>query len=84
MSDDDAINEVFVAPTKHLKIWLNDEVRFREIMQDNRVPEVSRLEFLDEYPRITTMLPSGRGLVQDLPVLALRLQSEIAARRRPN
>jgi hypothetical protein len=84
VSDDDAINEVFVAPTKHLKLWFSDEVRFREIMQKHRVPEVSRLEFLDQYPRTTIMLPSSRGVVQDLPALASRLQAGVAAKGRPN
>ena len=83
VSDDDAINEVLVTPTKHLKIWLNDEVRFREIMQEHRVPEVSRLEFLDQYPRTTIMLPSSSGVVQDLPALASHLQAEVAAKGQP-
>jgi hypothetical protein len=53
------ISEVFVAPTKHFKVWLNDERNFRAIMDRHKILEQSRLEFIDEYPRTTVALPEG-------------------------
>ena len=41
---DGTINEVFVAPTKHFKIWLNDEERFRSVMEQHDLRQVDRLE----------------------------------------
>ncbi len=85
VSDNQAINEVLVAPTKHLQIWLNDEMRFRAVMQEHGVLEVSQLEFLDQYPTTTTVIPSDRGMLLDVPALGMRLQAGIAANKgRPN
>ncbi len=53
------ISEVFVAPTKHFKVWLNAEKLFRSIMDRHKILEQSRLEFIDEYPRTTVALPEG-------------------------
>ena len=72
-----AHNEVFVAPTKHLMIWLNDEMRFRWVMESYGIPEASRLEFLDEYPRTTITLPPDKGALRDIGELAKRLEDEV-------
>jgi hypothetical protein len=56
----DSLTEVFVAPTKHFKVWLNDEKLFRSIMKSHGVPEADKLEFLDEYPRRTIRLPENK------------------------
>jgi hypothetical protein len=83
VSDDDAINEVFVAPTKHLKVWLNDEARFKAVMHEYGVREVDRLEFLDQYPRTTATLPTDQGVLRDAAELALQLHTEVTAKERP-
>jgi hypothetical protein len=53
----DLVSKVFVAPTKHFEIWLNDEERFRSIMQNHAIPEVESLELIDEYPLVAMRLP---------------------------
>ena len=55
------IEEVFVAPSKHFKVWLNDEPRFRATMQRYRLREADRLAFLAEYPRVSLKQPAFRG-----------------------
>jgi hypothetical protein len=57
------VTEVLVTPTKHFKVWLNDAERFRSIMDKREIPERTNMEFMDEYPRVTTPLPEGRGVV---------------------
>jgi hypothetical protein len=59
--DDDGgrINEVILAPTKHFQVWLNDEVRFRLVMEKNGLRENDHLQFLDEYPHTTVRLSEG-------------------------
>jgi hypothetical protein len=71
------LNEVFVAPTKHLNIWLNDEMRFRSIMESHGIEETVQLEFLDEYPTTTIILPADKAPYQDILRLAERLKSEL-------
>ena len=50
------LNEVFIAPTKHFKVWLCDAGRFRAVMEAHAVPSAGVLEFIDQYPRVTTPL----------------------------
>ena len=52
---------MFVAPSKHFKVWLNDEPRFRATMQRYRLRAAERLAFLDEYPRVSLRQPAFRG-----------------------
>ena len=78
ISDHDSINEVFVAPTKHLKIWANDETRLRSVMEHHGVPEASRLEFLDQFPRATTKLAAREGVFGDFAEFAQVLEAELA------
>jgi hypothetical protein len=59
----EGISEVLVTPTKHFKVWLNNIERFRSIMNDHKISERTKMEFIDEYPRVTTRLPEGRGAV---------------------
>jgi len=59
------IAEVFVTPTKHFKVWLNDIGRFHAIMKRHELGEQTKMEFIDEYPRVTTRLPEARGIVVD-------------------
>jgi hypothetical protein len=66
---DDAITEVFVAPTKHFKVWLNNEGNFRLIMDRYGLRKLSKLEFIDEYPRTTIALPEGLGVFRPSDLL---------------
>ena len=74
-----ALSEVFVAPTKHLKIWLSDRARFSSVMALHDVPEVDQLEFLDSYPRTTAKLPSTTGAFHYTDELAKHLEQDIDA-----
>lgn len=58
--DTDLLTEVFVAPTKHFKVWLSDVKCLRSVLRSHAVPEVERLEFIDEYPRTTTRLSGDK------------------------
>ena len=73
----DLVSEVFVNPTKHFSVWLNDEELFRSILQDFGIPEAEELEFLDEYPHTTTRLPDDRVSFRDLTQLVEHFNEEI-------
>ena len=72
------ISEVYIAPTKHFKVWLNDEAAFREVLQRHNVVEVERLSFLDEFPRVTESLPADRTAFPTASDFAAYLAHEIA------
>jgi hypothetical protein len=76
--EDDLLSEVFVAPTKHFTLWLNDEKLFRSTMQYHAISEVESLEFIDEYPRTTTRLASDRVVFQDHSELIEHIRRQIA------
>jgi len=65
----DQIAEVLVTPTKHFKVWLNDIALFRAIMEHHEIRERAKMEFIDEYPRVTTRLPEGNAVVADPEIL---------------
>jgi hypothetical protein len=44
--------EISVAACKYIKFWGVDEVAFKKCMQDFKLREIVRLEFIDEYPKI--------------------------------
>ncbi|WP_291298219.1 hypothetical protein [Elioraea sp.] len=54
----DMVDEVFVAPSKHLTVWLNDRQRFLAVIEDHGLAIVDQLSFIDEFPRVTTSLES--------------------------
>jgi hypothetical protein len=58
--DTNALTEVFVTPTKHFQIWFDDEKRLRGVLKVHDVPEIEKLEFIDQYPRTTTPLSRDR------------------------
>jgi hypothetical protein len=76
---DGKLAEVFVAPTKYFKVWLNDATRFRAIMARYGLPEAERLMFLDEYARTTVALQAHRLAFSDVDELAADLRARIAA-----
>jgi hypothetical protein len=64
---DVGVAEVLVAPSKHFKIWFSDEQAFASQMSAHGLSRAERLEFLDEYPHVTTRLPDERALwIDDL------------------
>jgi hypothetical protein len=61
------LTEVFVAPSKHFRFWFNDERAFAAQMAKHGLSREQRLEFVDEYPRVTTRLPDERAMqINDL------------------
>lgn len=77
--DSSLVTEVFVAPTKHFKVWGNDEGRLRSVLQDHAVPKVVALEFIDEYPRVTTRLADDRVSFHDVDQLIEHLTKQLEA-----
>jgi hypothetical protein len=75
----DLISEVFVAPTKHFQVWLNDENRFRSIMRHYAIPEAESLEFIDEYPRTTMRLRDDRVAFHDHDQLIEHFEKQLGA-----
>lgn len=64
---EDSVSEVLVTPSKHFKVWFSDERVFARQMTAHHLERAERLEFLDEYPRVTTRLPDDRALrIEDL------------------
>jgi hypothetical protein len=66
--------EVFVTPTKHFRIWFSDEREFAARMKAHDLMRAEQLQFIDEFPRVTTRLPDDRALRVDV------LQSEVLRR----
>jgi hypothetical protein len=73
---DAGLAEVFVAPSKHFKIWFSDEQVFLSQMTAHGLSRAEWLQFLDEYPHVTTRLPDERALRIDDLELALVSQLE--------
>jgi len=63
------ITEIFVTPSKHFKVWLNDVESFCLVMESHKLPERTEMEFIDQYPRTTTRLSHDRGVVVDREIL---------------
>lgn len=59
------INEVLVLPEKHFNVWMNNEKRFRKVMEEYDIREVDELEFLDQYPRTAVALPKQSVVFQN-------------------
>ncbi|ADZ11484.1 hypothetical protein CG08_2091 [Riemerella anatipestifer] len=53
---DDKLEEVFVSDSKFLKVWGNNEISFRQLMNDFRLNEISDLNFIDEFPKVVESL----------------------------
>jgi len=77
--DADLLTEVFVAPTKHFKVWLSDVKCLRSVLRDHAVPEVEELEFIDEYPRTTTRLLSDKVSFRVPSALIEHLERQVSA-----
>jgi hypothetical protein len=52
----DKLEEVFVAESKFLKVWGNNEIAFRQLMNDFRLGEIEALNFIDEFPKVVESL----------------------------
>lgn len=83
LSDESNIEEIFVTPTKHFKVWLNDETAFRSVMDKYDLPEQSKLSFIDEYPRTTVALTDGLLVIRDQAKLLRQIGLLIGALEAP-
>jgi hypothetical protein len=72
------IREVFVAPTKHFKLWLTDTRTLRSVMREHGIPEVDALQFIDEFPRTTLRLRSDSGFLQNVDDLAASIKADLS------
>lgn len=64
--------EVYVEPAKYLKVWSNRPHVLRAVFAQFDIPEVQKLSFLDEFPRVTEEIPfqgASPGYVRVLDVL---------------
>ena len=75
----DRVVGVFLAPTKHCVMWLDDDQALRSILRSHDVPEVDHLEFIDEYPHVTTPLPHDRVAIPDPGRLVEHFSNELGA-----
>jgi hypothetical protein len=73
---EETLSEVFVAPTKHFKIWFDDETAFRATALELGLEQAERLEFIDEYPRVTRSQSVDKVMHAD--ELASLLRSRLA------
>lgn len=74
---EDEVSEVFVAPTKHFKVWLQDEEVFRSVMGRHALPQAESLQFIDEFPRVTTPLDPETAACQEADELIRHMASVI-------
>jgi hypothetical protein len=74
---DRGITEVFVTPTKHFKVWLNDEIEFESVMQAHAIERPESLQFIDEYPRTTTPLSAEQTSFADHASLFEHLRTKL-------
>jgi hypothetical protein len=54
---DGVTEEVYVEPAKYLKVWSNRPDVLRAVFARFGIPEVRKLSFLDEFPRVTDAIP---------------------------
>ena len=55
-----AFEEIFVASPKYFKIWTNNGKAAEEILQSSRIPKCETIEFIDQYPMVSSSI-DGRG-----------------------
>lgn len=53
---DDKLEEVFVSDSKFFKVWGNNEIAFRQLMNDFNLNEIPDLNFIDEFPKVVEPL----------------------------
>jgi hypothetical protein len=53
-----SLTELFVTESKYIKFWGSDKEAFMKLMIDFDIPQVPKLAFVDEYPKITMPLRS--------------------------
>ena len=76
-AENGVLNEIFVAPAKHFKVWLNDTNEFRAAMTRYNLAEAKSLEFMDQYPRVTTALRDSPSIFREQPDLFRQIENEI-------
>lgn len=69
---DGTTEEVYVDAAKYLKVWSGRPDILRAVFRRFGIPEVKKLSFLDEFPRVTDAIPfqdSSPGYVRVLEAL---------------
>lgn len=51
-----AFEEIFVASSKYFKIWTNNGARAEEVLNKAGIPQCDTLQFIDEFPMVSTSL----------------------------
>jgi hypothetical protein len=58
---DGVTEQVFVPPSKHLQVWVNEPAVARSVFARHRIPEVPDLQLMDQYPLIREALETPEG-----------------------
>jgi hypothetical protein len=72
---------VLVAPTKYFKLWFTDVGLLRVLMKKHGIPETKgeALQFLDQYPSVTTPLPAENRAFLNAEEMILHMEELLAA-----
>lgn len=67
--------EVMVRASKDLRIWTNNPVVATEILSSLGIPRVEKLQFIDEYPRVTERLVDAPSSEETISAIVGAFQS---------
>lgn len=76
--DDRGVTEILLARTKHFGIWNDDARLIRDVFGTLGIMEADELEYLDQFPRITTPLSGaidGEELLKEMKADLGRLRT---------
>jgi hypothetical protein len=66
------IEEIFVASAKYFKIWTNYREVAEEILQSAGIPRCETLEFIDEYPMVSSSIGDDGNAAWTGPFYAIQ------------
>lgn len=69
------LEEVFVPESKYIKCWGNNEVSFRQLMNDFRLEEIPDMNFFDEFPKVVEPLTMFNVNVKSPEIVIEELKS---------
>jgi hypothetical protein len=69
--------EVFVQPTKYLQVWTNQPAAARAVFAQHRIPEVPKLQLMEQYPLVREPLLSDEGTAT-WPLVLERVRADFA------
>jgi hypothetical protein len=64
-----------VRASKDLRIWTNNPVVATEILSSLGIPRVEKLQFIDEYPRVTERLVDAPSSEETISAIVGAFQS---------